>query len=69
MKKELTLEEMKAQLRANSEKAQNEFIDKIYNDLLWLSEKAIKKDYEPTDHERQRLANIKTLVNGMNEWF
>jgi len=69
MTNEEKLAELKAQLRANKDKMQDDFIDKIYNDLTFLSELAIKDDYEPTDHERFILGKILFLVKDLNKWF
>lgn len=63
------LEKLQAQLKANNDKMQNDFIDKIVADIEWLCEKSNRKDYEPTEHEREQLAKIITIVNNMNQWF
>ena len=60
---------LEQQIRANKDKMQNEFIDKIFNDLQFLSEIAIKKDYQPTEHEREVFGQIVRIVNGINQWF
>ena len=66
---EITKEEITRQLRANQEKMQNELIDKILDSVEFLLEKANRKDYEPTEHERQQFGKIYTIITNMNNWF
>ena len=63
------LEKMALQLKELKEKSQNEFIDKLKNDVEWLCEKANKKEYQATEHEKQVFNSIRTIINDMNNWF
>ena len=63
------LEELQKRYRASLDQAQNDFIDKIYNDVEWLCEKANRKNYEPTQHERDTFGQIYTIIANMNKWF
>ena len=73
MKKEnqklTTLEEMQKAMKAIKEKQQNEFIDKIVEMINLLCEKANKKDYEPTQHEKEMFNHIYVVISNMNNWF
>lgn len=62
-------EEIRKQLRKIEEDNQNKFINKIYEDILYLAEKSIKKTYVVTDYERNVFDNIVMFVNNMKEWF
>lgn len=64
-----TLEEMQAHLKELNAKGQDQFIDKIYDEIDLLCEKANRKDYEPTDHEREVFGKIVVIVSNMNKWF
>ena len=65
----MTKEELKRQLRANQEQIQNEFIDKILDSVEFLLEKANRRDYKPTDYEREQFGKIYTIITNMNNWF
>lgn len=65
----MTLEELQKQIKENKDKMQNEFIDKIYDSVEHLNNKANRKDYEPTDHEREVFGKIATIINNMMKWF
>lgn len=65
----MTKEEVLKRLRENQEQIQNEFIDKILDSVEFLLEKANRRDYEPTDHEREQFAKIYTIITNMNNWF
>ena len=64
-----SIEEAKRALRANEEKIQNEFIDRLVDQVEFLAEKAVRKSYEPTDHEREQFAKIHAIITDMNLWF
>ena len=66
---ELTMEELMKQMQESKAKMQNEFIDKIHDMVEHLSEKANKKDYNSTNHEREVFNKIKTIINNMANWF
>ena len=63
---ELTKESLQKQLRANEEKTQNEFANKVLQDIQWWNEKANRKDYKPTAEENQAFIQVLNIVNGMN---
>ena len=65
----MTKEEIKRQLRENQEKMQNEFIDKILDSVEFLLEKANRRDYKPTDYEREQFGKIYNIINNMVRWF
>ena len=73
MKKEnqslTTLEEMQKAMKEIKEKQQNEFIDKIVEMVDLLCEKANRKDYEPTQYEKEMLNHIYVVITNMNNWF
>lgn len=57
------------EMRVLKEKQQNDFIDKLNNDIDWLIEKAMKKEYQATEHERTIFNNIRQKLENMNKWF
>lgn len=65
----MTKEEVVKRLRESQEQIQNEFIDKILDSVEFLLEKANRRDYEPTDHEREQFGKIYTIITNMNNWF
>lgn len=65
----MTLEELKQVQKKLQEERQNEFIDKLVDMVECLLEKANKKDYEPTEHERNQFRKIHTIITDMNRWF
>ena len=65
----MTKVELQQSIRKNQETIQNQFIDKILDDVQFLCEKANRKDYEPTDYERFVFGKIKNIINNMSEWF
>lgn len=65
----LTKEELQQRMRELDEKAQNQFIDKIYNDIEWLCEKANRSDYVATEYEMQVFSKIYNIVVNMDKWF
>lgn len=64
-----TKEEILAEMKRIREVEQDKFIDKIVNDVEFLNEKANRKDYEPTLHEKQQFERIHTIVTNMAKWF
>ena len=63
------LEELlKAQKELN-DKIQNEFIDGLVDKVEILLERANKKGYEPTEHERECFSRIYKIIVNMNQWF
>ena len=65
----MTKEELQQAIRKNQEIIQNQFINKILDDVQFLCEKANRKDYEPTEYERTKLYEIYIIVNNMMKWF
>ena len=65
----MNLQELQKQLRENQEKQQNDFIDGIVEKVELLLEKAIRKNYEPTDYERVQFDKIATIIKHMSNWF
>lgn len=65
----MTKEELKQAIRKNQETMQDQFIDKIFNDISYLCEKANSKTYEPTNHERIIFNEIKIIIHNMSKWF
>lgn len=65
----MTKEELQQIIRKNQETIQDQFIDKIYDDILYLCEKANLKTYEPTVHERIIFNEIKNIIDNMSKWF
>ena len=65
----MTKEELQQAIRKNQETMQNQFIDKIYDDISYLCEKANLKSYEPTAHEKITLGKIQAIINNMCKWF
>ena len=60
---ELTKEEMQQEIKKEHDKMQDDFINKLNDDIQWLSEKANKKGYVLTANER---AKIQTMINTLN---
>ena len=69
MANELTKEVLEKMMRETKDKQQNEFIDKLYEMVDNLCEKANKKVYQPTDHERKVFRKIYNIITAMNNWF
>lgn len=65
----MTIEELKKRMKETTDKMQNDFIDKIYDEIEHLNEKANRKDYEPTEHEREVFGKIATIITNMMKWF
>ena len=60
---ELTKEEMQQEIKKEHDKMQDDFINKLNDDIQWLSEKANKKGYVLTANER---AKIQMMINTLN---
>lgn len=65
----MTLEEMKRLQRELQEQQQNGFINNLLDAVKNLCDKANKKDYIPTDHERRTFNEIYNIINNMSNWF
>lgn len=53
----------------NNIKQQNEYIDKVLNDVDELYKKSQQTDYTPTDYEITKFWKIVHLVEDMKVWF
>lgn len=67
--KDLSKDDLLNEMRALKDKQQNDFIDKLNGDIDWLIEKAMKKDYQPTEYERIIFNSIRQKLENMNMWF
>lgn len=56
-------------LPVTPEERQDAFIDGILEKVRLLAEKAVRKDYDPTVHEKQAFAEIVSIVDDMKGWF
>ena len=65
----VNIEELRKELRKTEEKIQDEFIDSLYDKVEFLCEKANKKSYEPTVHEKMTFEKIATIIESMSKWF
>lgn len=65
----MTLEEMLKLSNQLREEQQEEFMKKLVEMVENLAEKANKKDYHPTNNEREMFRQIYTIINDMNNWF
>ena len=65
----VTKQELETEMRKLKERMQNEFIDGLLEKVDLLLEKAVRADYEPTEHEREQFGKIVTIVRNMNKWF
>lgn len=65
----MDLQALQAEMKKTSDKMQNDFIDKLKNDVEWFCEKANKKDYQPTEHERIMFNEISNIIDNMKKWF
>lgn len=65
----MTKEEILQKLKESQEKMQDEFIDKLLDEVMFLSEKTNKKEYDPTLHEQEQFRKIVNIINNMAKWF
>jgi lipoate-protein ligase A len=65
----MNIEEMQKQLKVLKEQQQDKFIDHLEEMVTNLHEKALMKDYEPTNHEREIFEYIRQTLNDMAKWF
>ena len=66
---ELTKEEMAEEIKKGKDKMQEDFINKILEDVKWLQEKAIKTSYHCTVNEKLAFEEVYKIINGMAKWF
>lgn len=64
-----TFEEMQQELKRLRQKQQDEFIDKLEQQIDWMIEKANDSSYQATDHERVVFNRIRQKLENMNKWF
>lgn len=69
MNKMMTIEELQKQMKENKDKMQNEFIDKLLDQIEHYNDKANRRDYVPTDHEKEVFSKIATIIINMTKWF
>lgn len=69
MNKMMTIEELQKQMKENKDKMQNEFIDKLLDQVEHYNDKANRRDYVPTDHEKEVFSKIATIIINMTKWF
>lgn len=65
----MTKELLQQKMKEVKDKMQNDFIDDLFDRVQNLCEKAIKKDYEPTEHERIIFNQIRIIITNMQDWF
>lgn len=65
----MNLQELIKRQKELKDKMQNEFIDKLLDDVEFFLEKANRKDYELTEHEKIVFNKIYTIINNMNKWL
>lgn len=65
----MTKEEIQEMMRKIKENDQDKFIDKLLDQVSNLCEKANRKSYEPTTHEREAFSQIVAIVDDMKGWF
>lgn len=63
------MEELMKKMKEVKDKAQDDFIDHLCEDVEWYCEKASAKGYEPTLHEQEAFAKIANIITNMKEWF
>ena len=63
----MTREELQKKMKETQDKMQNDFIDKLYDEIEYLLEKFNRKDYEPTEHEREVFNKIHIIINNINK--
>lgn len=66
---ELTLEVLKKRMRENQDEMQEQFIAKLLDQVEYLAEKSVRKDYEPTVKEKEMFSKIHAYITSMGEWF
>lgn len=65
----MEIKDLQVEMRKLQEEAQNKYIDKLFDIVENLCEKANKNNYEPTDYEREMFGKIVTIINNMCKWF
>lgn len=69
MNKMMTIEELKRQMLETKNKMQDEFIDKLLDQIEHYNDKANRRDYVPTEHEKEVFSKIATIIINMAKWF
>lgn len=64
-----TKEQLMEEIRRLQDENQDKFIDELAERISYLCEKANRKSYEPTVHEKQVFSQIVTIIDNMKEWF
>ena len=65
----MTIEEMMAKMKELNAKQQEQYISKLADMVDVLCDKANKRDYEPTNKEREIFEHIRKVINNMANWF
>jgi hypothetical protein len=65
----MNLQELKERQKELKDQMQNEFIERLLDNIEHLVEKANRKDYEPTEHERVTFNKIYNIIVNMSKWF
>ena len=65
IREQFTKEQLEQQMKELKEKMQNEAIDKVYDLVEHLHEKAIRSDYTLTLYEQKKV----TLMHSMIKWI
>lgn len=65
----MTIEELMQAQKELNQKQQNDFIDKLADMVDNFVAKSNRKDYEPTDHERERFRQIHSNINDIIKRF
>lgn len=60
---------MKKSIKENQEKMQEQFMLKLLDQVVYLAQKSISKDYEPTIKEREMFTKIHAYITSMIKWF
>lgn len=64
-----TKEQLMEEIRRLQDENQDKFIDELAERISYLCEKANRKSYEPTIHEKQVFSQIVAIIDNMKEWF
>lgn len=65
----MNIKELKEQMQNIKDKSQNEFIEKLLDMVEHYAEKTNKKDYTPTNHERETFRKILIMINNINNYL
>lgn len=63
----MTYDELQQQLKAKYELIQNQFIDKLYEQIIWLADKINLDNYIITAHEKDTIEKIENAIKTIKE--